>query len=93
MRTCEHLSEGKCLAFTKIEGWKNHSNDIATHIPRFCAITESFVGDETNIKRRIEGKCVVKNDISAQKQCDSFEESEKSWKEGIPSNCQPSALY
>lgn len=74
MNRCEHLSEGKCLAFQKIDGWKHHGDDIATHIPKFCAVEQSFTGDETNIKMRLAGKCLAENDLSKQEGCNDFKE-------------------
>ncbi len=70
MNRCEHFSDGKCLALKKIEGWKNHGNDIETHIPKFCAVEEKFIGDETQPKRSIEGRCLA--DFTAAFQCDDF---------------------
>jgi len=72
MNQCEHFSEGKCLAFKKINGWQIQGNDIAVHVPKFCAIDEEFIGDETQPKRRIQGRCTA--GFSEARQCGDFKE-------------------
>ena len=69
MQSCEHLENGKCLAFVVLsEGFK-----IQTQVPKFCATDVSVGGNEFDPQVRFNARCLAANSIEDQQQCDDFE--------------------
>ena len=72
MNTCVNLENGTCKAFAVFDrGFK-----ITTHVPKFCAADMSFGGNEFQPQILFTARCLARNSVADQQQCDDFKEGE-----------------